>query len=1156
MATLEISTLGSLQITRNRAPVSGFLSDKVRALLVYLAMEQDRPFRRETIANLFWSEQPKSKARGNLRRALANLRQVIDDENGRFLHVTRQTLQFNAASPACVDAVQFAKLLGQPEPTLAQMETAVALPNGRFLDGFSVDDSMMFEEWALLKREEIQRQLLQTLHRLTTYYEAHHQPETAVRYAWQQVNTEPWYEPGQRQLLRLLVQTHQRSSALVHYEQFRSNLRAELGVEPEPATRRLYEQIRDTPSSVTPATPHPPFLTEPPVSEPQPFVARQEELARLQTFLATAVTGKGQFGFISGETGSGKTTLLRAFAQQAQRQHPHLIPLYGGSTAHTRPGTPYQTFRTLLAHALGDLESLWRDGTLSRTQTERLWTLRDNALTLIVNAAPDSLNMLVDATLLPENLRPTDDAQAPPQAILFNQITHFLQKFSQHGPLLLLLDDLQWADSGTLDLLFYLRDQLAGFPIFVLGTYRPEDLQPRQTGDAQHPLTRLLHEFTRAFGDITVPLNQSDGRSFIDAWLDTEPNQLDEAFRHTLFTQTKGHALFTVELVNSLRERGDLQQDGQGRWQANETVCWSQLPAKTEAIIAERIGRLPPQLRQLLGIASIQGERFAAEIVALIGQRPFPETLRAFSTELTRRHKLLQPLGRQSVAGKTLSHYRFRHNLFYQYVYGRLDANERAYLHLRTGETMLELYGTAVTQPSPVAAELAHHFDAAQHVPQAIAYHQLAGQHALRLSAPDEAISHYERCLTLLATQPNTSENLQQEINCQLELGAALLSLYGYTNRKVRAAYDRAYERCCQTAATPEMITSLFWLTSYFAVSGDLLQAVTLAEQMLDNVGCYPVSDMHVIQAHVLAGLPLFFMGHNTAALAHFRQASALYDPPQHQPLIYTFGQDPGIAAMMWQGHVLLHMGCLAEAKRCLQQALNWASTVDHPYTAAFTHLLAGGTPHSWYVTDWDVALEHLNTAVELAETHRFRYLLALGTFYLGQVTAMSQWPPADKGVALMQQGLEMEASIGSRLGLSARYVVLADTHRQRGQTTEAWQAIHQARCEADGRQELYLKPEIDRIAGELHLLAGHTLRAEACWHRALQTAREQGAKTWELKATTALCRLWYDQGKFQKAHNLLAPIYGQFAQEFTSPDVMAAKRLLALIAAEAAQLP
>ena len=454
LAKLVISTLGPLKITTAHAPSSGFLSDKVRALLIYLAMEQGWPLRREALAALLWPGQPENRARANLRRALANCRQVIDDENGLYLHITRQTLQFNPAASAIIDAVLFEQLLGDVEPGLAQMEKAVALVRGPFLEGFTINDSIAFEEWTLLKREAFRRQQLRTLHRLATYYEAHHQPEAAIRYAWQQVNIEPWYEPGQRQLLRLLVQTRQRAAALVHFEQFRDELAAELGVPPEPATRQVYEQIRDSLSDVSPVQHPPAFLTEPRSDASQPFVARETELNRLHAFLQATIAGQGQFVFITGEAGSGKSSLLRNFARQAQEHFPSLIPLFSSCQAHSGPGSPYLPFRIILAKAVGDIESLWRNGTLSRTQVNRLWNLRQTAVKLLQDVAPDCMAMLVDPTLLPEDARTAAESRSSSQEIIFQQMGHFLQKFSQHGTLLLLLDDLHWFDDASIDLLF------------------------------------------------------------------------------------------------------------------------------------------------------------------------------------------------------------------------------------------------------------------------------------------------------------------------------------------------------------------------------------------------------------------------------------------------------------------------------------------------------------------------------------------------------------------------------------------------------------------------------------------------------------------------------------------------------------------------------
>ena len=1152
MTKLVISTLGPLQLTNQHAPLNGFLSDKVRALLVYLAVEQSRPFRRETLAALLWPEQPNRKARANLRRALANLRQVIDDENGRFLHITHQTLQFNAASNAWIDVVQFEQLLGENEPTLAQMEAAVGMVNGHFLGGFSINDSIAFEEWALLKREEIQRQLLQSLYRLTAYFEKNHQPRTAERYAWQQVNIEPWYEPGQRQLLRLLAQTQQRAGALTHYEQFEQELWAELGITPEPATRRLYEEIRDGQAETAVAVDTPAFLAAPRTVATAPFVARERELSQLDGFWQTAAAGQGQVVFITGEVGSGKTLLLQNFAQQAHSQAPRAVPLFGECQAHIGQGSPYLPFRTLLARAVGDVESQWQSGCLQREQVLRLWNLRETAIQLLQAEAPDLLAVLVDQAVLPEEARVTAVAQAPSQAVLFQQMTHFLQEFSRHGPLLLLLDDLQWADSGSIDLLFHLRLQIVGYPILIVGTYRPEEVLVHQPETGQrHPLAQFVHEMAREFGEVEVALNEADGRAFVDAWLDTEANQLDELFRQTLYAQTRGQALFTVELVAGLRERGDLFRDKAGYWQVCSSVSWEQMPAKVEAIIAERIGRLPYALRDLLMTASIQGESFVAEVVAqVMDQRPL-NVIRPLSGTLARNHRLVWAEGRQQLGQQVLSHYRFRHNLFQRYVYDHLDSIERAYLHQMTGALLEEWYETADTDMMTVAAQLAHHFGEAQVIAKAIHYHQLAGQQALRLSAHAQAASHYRQSLALLATQPESTARIKQEIGIQLTLGAALLAIQGYAASEVKEVYDRTFMLCGQVGAAPEMVYALYGLSSFYIVGGQHDMALAVAQQMLDISRREEVGGMHKMQAHLLTGLPLFLLGRNEEALNHFEAINAIYDPALHQTQTYAFGQDPGIASKMWQGHVLIHMGHVGEAQRCWRQALSWAEKVTHPYTQAFTLFLAGCTP-SWYLQDFVREQQYAQRAIAAAQEGDFIYIAISSTFYLGQAMALialgqkgrTATKKVAEGIALMQENLSQESGIGSRGGRSSRWVLLADVYEQAGQLEDAWSALQQAEMEIKEHNERYFEAEWWRVKGELYLRAEDEAQAEACWQQAIAIARGQKAKLFELKAATKLCRLWQGQGKVGEAQQYLTEICGRFEAE-AGVDLVAAWALL-----------
>jgi len=247
-----------LRVILDGAPVTAFESDKVRALLAYLAVEAGHPHRRETLAGLFWPERPERSARHNLSQALSNLRSAIGDRDAPrpFLLVTRQTVRFNRDSNHSLDVAAFAALLSackghnhpQPEtcePCICRLREAAALYRGPFLDQFYGGDSPAFEEWALVRREALQRQMMQVLSHLVAYHEQRGEYQDAGEYARRQVELEPWHEAAHRQLMRALALSGKRSAALKQYQTCRRMLADELGVEPAPKTTELFEQIRD-----------------------------------------------------------------------------------------------------------------------------------------------------------------------------------------------------------------------------------------------------------------------------------------------------------------------------------------------------------------------------------------------------------------------------------------------------------------------------------------------------------------------------------------------------------------------------------------------------------------------------------------------------------------------------------------------------------------------------------------------------------------------------------------------------------------------------------------------------------------------------------------------------------------------------------------------
>lgn len=276
MPCLFLNLLGPFQATVEGKAIAGFESNKVRALLTYLAVEADRPQPREKLAGLLWPDWPENAARNNLRYALANLRQVIGDRDSEnpLLCISRQDIQLVPGDGLEVDASKFAALLEQPGHVPENLQAAINLYHGRFLEGFSIPDSTPFEEWALLKREYYDRLMLSALHRLAAAHEARREYTQALALAWRLVELEPWHEEAQQQLMRLLALSGQRSAALAQYETCRRTLTKELGVQPSHETTSLYEQIRDgsleSVDQTSQESPHP--ATALPARQPVPAV--------------------------------------------------------------------------------------------------------------------------------------------------------------------------------------------------------------------------------------------------------------------------------------------------------------------------------------------------------------------------------------------------------------------------------------------------------------------------------------------------------------------------------------------------------------------------------------------------------------------------------------------------------------------------------------------------------------------------------------------------------------------------------------------------------------------------------------------------------------------------------------------------------------------
>ena len=1168
MAHLSLSLLGSFEVTLDGQSVTGFKSNKERALLAYLAVEADRSHRREVLAGLLWPNWPDRDALNNLRYTLSDLRRVIGDHKAEppFLLITRDTLQFNTASDYWLDVKAFTERAGADKahpPAIEQLQQAIPLYRGNFLEGFSVSDSAGFEEWALMTRERLARQMLSALHQLAATYEQLGEYEQAQSCAWRQIELEPSDETAHQQLMRTLALGGQRSTALAQYEACRRLLAKELGVEPAAETTRLYEHIRDGKlKAPAPAPASPPDLTaslplflEEAAPQVEPLVfARERELAQLDGFLKLALAGQGRVVFVTGEAGGGKTTLVQEFTRRAQATHAHLGVASGNCNAYTGIGDPYLPFREILELLIGGVEARWAAGAMTREHARRLWHIFPVAVQALVEAGPDLIDTFVPRAALRERAMTCDSpdrtdwlthleevverkqAGSLQQSDLFEQYTRVLQAIAKREPLLLVLDDLQWADLGSISLLFHLGRRLAGSRTLIVGAYRSEEVALGRDG-ARHPLEPVVNEFQRDYGEITVNLDQAESRSFVETLLDSEPNRLGAAFREMLHRQTGGHPLFTIELLRGLQERGDLAQDAEGQWVEGSALNWKTLPARVEAVIAERIGRLAEPLQAALRVASVEGEVFTAEVVARVRVADEREMLGRLSGELDRRHRLVRAQAIGRLGSRRVFRYRFSNYLFQKYLYDNLDEAERVCLHEDVGNVLEELHGD---QASEIAVQLARHFQEAGLTEKAIHYLHQAGERAVQLSAYQEAIAHLTRGLVLLKTLPDSPQRAQQELDLQLCLGMARMG--NIPGPEWKDAITRARELCQQTGKTSELCRVLCELSIFHYVRAEHQKARELGEESL-SLALQTGDRLLVALGHWHLGFVYFGLGEYVTARAHLQQVISFYQPQEHHhPFVLLRGSDAGVSALAYDACCLWCLGYPDQALRQSQVALALARELDHAFSLADV-LCFGGCVFNEMRRDAPALKSNADELARLSEGMGFSSFLGTGACYWG--VALTRLGQPQEGIAHMREGMAVRQSVGARCYLSGISGALAVAQAKAGQPETGLTILSETLALVEETDERYCEAELHRLRGELLLMQGHEAEAEASLQKAIEVARHQQARSWELRAAMNLSRLWQKQGKAAQARELLQEIYNWFTEGLDTADLKEAKALL-----------
>ena len=834
-----------------------------------------------------------------------------------------------------------------------------------------------------------------------------------------------------------------------------------------------------------------------------PLVGREEEIAILVRRWERAREGDGQLVLIVGEPGLGKSRLVEEFHARL-RDMPHTWAEWSCS----------QLLQNTPLHPIAD----WghqRFGGADVPAEKRLGDL-ENLLGLVKLDPGENAALL--APLLDIPLPPERALALPPEELRRRQLaalTSLVIAGARAQPAVLALEDLHWSDPTTLDLLRGIAERGALAPLFVLITARPEFRPP--WGMRSHHSTISL-----------APLDRVQVRNMVGEL--AARHALPKEVIDSVTERAGGVPLFVEEVTRLLLERGE-----QGDIQA--------IPPTLQQSLMARLDRLGPA-REVGQIGAVIGRDFPYALLrAVAGMEDAPLQM---ALERLAEADILLVQGLPPNAD-----YRFKHALIQDAAYENLLKSRRQVLHGRVGETLRDKFaGTAAAEPEL----LAHHFTRAGFTEAAIEWWGKAGQSSLARSAMVEAAQQFMRALDQIGALPSTPALRHQRITLQVALITRLGHVKGYAAPETKAALEQARQMIEQAEALgepledPLLLFSIlygFWLANYIAFNGNV--ARELAEQFL-ALAEKQAAPVPLMIGHRLMGTSLLFTGDIAESRTHFDQALPLHDPAEHRLPATRLGHDQRVTVLSNRSIALGMLGypdaALADADYAVKEAreIGHAAMLMYALYCASRTLLQRG--------DYAAANLLIDELLALADEKGALFWKAEGMCTRGLLSALTG--KTSDAVQTITAGITVLRSTGTTMSIPNFLSWLARAHADRGQFDDAWRCIGETMTTMETTNERMLEADIHRIAGEIALLSPEqdTAKAEAYFKRALAVARQQQAKSLELRAAMSMARLWRDHGKPQQARELLAPVYGWFTEGFDTLDLKEAKALLEELAA------
>lgn len=1044
---LTIELMGTFRIRHQGEPISKTNSPRLQELLAWLLLNRDSPQPRQYIVFRFWPESSEKQARTNLRNLIYKVRKVLPDADS-YLIINNNSIQWNTEASYTLDVEHFNTAIQNAKKADSDEARIIFL---RQADGYYKNDLLItcYKKWIEPKRESLKKEHTWVLQTLVRLLENRRQYQMALPFAKKLIAKDEYDEAYYRQLMMLYARLEKRSKALEIYRECKKVLWDELKIEPAPKTKKLHERLKQ--AGIQSGS-----LTRIPQQKPGKFVGRVDAWNVLSKSWKEVLNGAARFVLIRGDPGIGKTRLSEEFLKDVQRSG------YGAMGVRLYPETRNLSYG-LATEFLSEAEKAGNLSTMNDVWQQEL------------------------VRIMPGLKKKHPDLSEPGPILDDQNKQHFWQAMSEavigtKKPKMILLDDLHWADSDSLEWLAYLLHHNESHPLLIAATVRSVEFH--QNKHVQNFVNQVIAE--NFFSEILLePLDENETGELIQSIIN---NSSTSKTRQFIYRETEGNPLFIVEylrqaIVNTGGKINTIQQKTGTRGGTGK------IPKRVEAIISLRLSGLSKQARDLLGIAACNGRQFSLQI--LTEAAGFNKSIVEQTEELIQR-KVIREMNNGLCD--------FTHSKFREVAYHKLSTARKKWNHRCIAEA---IENVLVDEQKRYSSQLAFHYEKAENYKKSIYYYNQAALEARKVFS-DQDIFYCTRALELLKKLPAGEERDRIEHDLLMNLGLSLTVYKGdgiedllKTSKRLKLISDRL------DASTS--VSVLFTLAFGKLISGQPTEAKQLIDKFDSTVNRLDDDKMY-IESNFLLSLVNFQTGRISESIHYIQKGLSHYERVQSPYYSEYTGFEMGSVLNSGLSLLFLISGDISKS----DEALKRASTITYD------------TNHSLSIHHFQyISAKILQVKGNVIETQkrakkfifseseqRITYWHHFCEVYFGW--ALVRQKNYEEGITWIRKGIDNLSKDGIIWNLGYCYSLYAEAFALQGNLIKASSAIQEAFRQLEITKEGWYKAKAYHIKGKIFAKKEpeNTAKAKFAFTKAVEIAQQQGAKLFEKQARISLDQL------------------------------------------------